>query len=155
LLGMIPGFASATGNINVTMVLAVMTLIVVVRAGMKESGAVGFWISIVPHMDLPWWLKPPMWILMFVVEIAGLLIRHFVLAMRLFANMFAGHVVLAVILGFIVTVWGNWTLLGVVMPASIAGVILLSLLEIFVALLQAYIFTFLSAIFIGAAVHPH
>jgi F-type H+-transporting ATPase subunit a len=154
LLGMIPGCASPTGNINVTIVLAVMTLFVVVRAGMKESGAVGFWVSIVPHLDVPWWLKPPMWVLMFFVEVAGLFIRHFVLAMRLFANMFAGHVVLAVILGFILTVWGNWTL-GIVLPASIIGVVLLSLLELFVALLQAYVFTFLSAIFIGAAVHPH
>jgi F-type H+-transporting ATPase subunit a len=154
LLGLIPGGASATGNINVTIVLAVMTFFIVVRTGMKESGAVGFWINIVPHLDVPWWLKPPMWVLMFVVEVSGLFIRHFVLAMRLFANMFAGHVVLAVILGFILTAWGHWTL-SFVLPASIMGVVLLSLLELFVAVLQAYVFTFLSAIFIGAAVHPH
>ena len=64
-------------------------------------GVVGFWVGIVPHMDVPGCLKPFLWALMFVIEVAGLLIRHVVLAVRLFANMFAGHVVLAVILGFI------------------------------------------------------
>jgi F-type H+-transporting ATPase subunit a len=156
LLGMFPGGASATGNINVTAVLAFMTLFVVVSAGMREMGAAGYWLSIVPHMDVPGWLKPGLWVLMFFIEIAGLLIRHVVLGVRLFANMFAGHVVLAVILGFILMAWdaggGAFT---IVAPASIVGVILLSLLELFVAFLQAYIFTFLSALFIGAAVHPH
>jgi len=155
LLGMFPGGASPTGNINVTAVLALMTLIVVVGAGMREMGVIGYFIGIVPHMDVPSWLKPPLWGLMFVIEIAGLLIRHVVLAVRLFANMFAGHVVLAVILGFILmTRWltGPFFL---VTPTSIIGVVLLSLLELFVAFLQAYIFTFLSAIFIGSAVHPH
>jgi F-type H+-transporting ATPase subunit a len=90
---------------------------------------------------------------MFLIEIAGLLIRHLVLCVRLFANMLAGHIVLAVILGFILAVSGNaWY---VVAPASIAGVIALSLLELFVAFLQAYIFVFLSALFIGSAAHPH
>jgi F-type H+-transporting ATPase subunit a len=153
LLGLIPGLASATGNINVTGVLAIMTLVTVVMAGMKEMGAAGFWIGIVPHLDVPWWLKPPLWGLMFVIEVAGLLIRHVVLAVRLFANMFAGHVVLAVILGFILVAKGF--LFWPVMGASVLGLILLSLLELFVAFLQAYIFTFLSALFIGSAVHPH
>ncbi len=90
---------------------------------------------------------------MFVIEVAGLLIRHVVLSVRLFANMLAGHIVLAVILGFIAQAAGIFTYL--VTPASILGVVALSLLELFVAFLQAYIFTFLSALFIGAAVHPH
>jgi F-type H+-transporting ATPase subunit a len=154
LLGMLPGGASATGNINVTVVLAVMTFVVVISAGMREMGAVGFWLGLVPHMDVPSWLKPALWILMFFIEIAGLLIRHVVLGMRLFANMFAGHVVLAIIMGFILLTMGQLTF-WVVMPASIVGVILLSLLELFVAFLQAYIFTFLCAVFIGSAVHPH
>jgi F-type H+-transporting ATPase subunit a len=154
LLGMIPGMASATGNINVTAVLAVMTLGTVLLAGMRELGAVGFWVGIVPHMDVPFGIKILLWPLMFVIEVAGLLIRHVVLAVRLFANMFAGHVVLAVILGFIVMAW-NSSLFYPVMASSVIGVILLSLLELFVAFLQAYIFTFLSALFIGSAVHPH
>ena len=93
LLGMIPGGASATGNINVTAVLALMTLGAVIVAGVRTSGFIGFWLSLVPKMDVPGWLKPFLWCLMFVVEVAGLLIRHFVLAVRLFANMLAGHLV--------------------------------------------------------------
>jgi F-type H+-transporting ATPase subunit a len=153
LLGMIPGMASATGNINVTGVLAAMTLATVLLAGMREMGAVRFWIGIVPHMDVPAYIKVFLWPLMFVIEVAGLLIRHVVLSVRLFANMFAGHVVLAVILGFILTAKGSLFL--PVMASSVIGVILLSLLELFVAFLQAYIFTFLSALFIGSAMHPH
>ena len=68
--------------------------------------------------------------------------------------MLAGHIVLAVILGFILAVQGT-TMSYVVTPASIGGVVALSLLELFVAFLQAYIFTFLSALFIGSAAHPH
>jgi len=154
LLGLIPGMASATGNINVTAVLALMTLGTVLLAGMREMGVAGFWVGIVPHLDVPIVLKIPLWGLMFVIEVAGLVIRHVVLAVRLFANMFAGHVVLAVILGFILLVWES-KLFYPVMTASVVGVILLSLLELFVAFLQAYIFTFLSALFIGSAVHPH
>ncbi len=153
LLGMIPGGASPTGNINVTAMLALMTLGAVILAGSRELGAVGFWLGIVPHLDVPWWLKPPLWGLMFVIEVAGLLIRHVVLAVRLFANMMAGHIVLAVILGFILVAQGPIAYL--VTPASLLGVVTLSLLELFVAFLQAYIFTFLSALFIGSAVHPH
>jgi F-type H+-transporting ATPase subunit a len=154
LLGIIPGGASATGNVNVTAALALMTLVAVVGAGMRQMGTVGFWVGLVPHLDVPGWLQPPLWGLMFVIEVAGLLIRHIVLAVRLFANMFAGHVVLSVILGFILMA-NTWLAFGLVMPASVGGVIALSLLELFVAFLQAYIFTFLSALFIGMAVHPH
>ena len=87
-------------------------------------GFVGYWVGIVPHLDVPGWLKPFLWGLMFVIEVAGLLIRHIVLAVRLFANMFAGHVVLAVILGFILMAMWQPVVLGLVMPASIVGVIL-------------------------------
>jgi F-type H+-transporting ATPase subunit a len=154
LLGMVPGMASATGNINVTAALAAMTLVTVLAAGMREMGVAGFWVGIVPHMDVSPALKPPLWGLMFVIEVSGLLIRHIVLAVRLFANMFAGHMVLAVILGFILMAWET-NAFYLVMPASVIGVVLLSLLELFVAFLQAYIFTFLSALFIGSAMHPH
>ena len=153
LLGLIPGMASATGNINVTGTLAAMTLAVVVLTGMRANGVAGYWVGIVPHMDVPGLLKPPLWGLMFVIEVAGLFIKHIVLAVRLFANMLAGHIVLSVILGFILMAEGTsyWPVAG----ASVIGVIALSLLELFVAFLQAYIFTFLSALFIGSAVHPH
>jgi F-type H+-transporting ATPase subunit a len=155
LLGLIPSGASATGNINVTAGLAIMTLYTVVSAGIREMGFAGYWLGIVPHLDVPPWLKPLLWGLMFAIEILGLLIRHVVLAVRLFANMFAGHVVLAVILGFILmTKVFSWQFFAVA-PFSLMGVAILSLLELFVAFLQAYIFTFLSALFIGSAVHPH
>jgi F-type H+-transporting ATPase subunit a len=154
LLGLIPGGASATGNINMTIVLGLATLVLVVITGMRESGAIGFWIAIVPHLDVPAFLKPPLWVLMFIIEVAGLVIRHCVLGIRLFANMFAGHVVLAVILGFTVMAWSSMAF-WLVMPVSVGGVIALSLLELFIALLQAYVFTFLAAMFIGSAAHPH
>lgn len=156
LLGLIPGMASSTGNINVTATLAVMTFVTVVMAGMKEMGVVGFWVGIVPHLDVPAALKPLLWGLMFFIEVAGLLIRHIVLAVRLFANMLAGHIVLTVILTFILMASNLPTLeWGAITAGSILMVIALSMLELFVAFLQAYIFTFLSALFIGSALHPH
>lgn len=153
LLGLVPGGASATGNINVTGALAIITFGTVLIAGSREMGPVGFWLGLVPELDVPIWLKPVLWPLMFVIEIAGLFIRHMVLAVRLFANMLAGHIVLAVVLGFITQAVGIFVLL--VTPASILGAAALSLLELLVAFLQAYIFVFLAALFIGAAVHPH
>jgi F-type H+-transporting ATPase subunit a len=93
--------------------------------------------------------------LIFVIEWMGVVVRNMVLAVRLFANMFSGHMVLATFLLFI---WmartsppGLWA--GVTV-ASVAGIIALSLLELFVAFLQAYIFTFLTALFMGMALHP-
>jgi F-type H+-transporting ATPase subunit a len=153
LLGMIPGGASATGSLGVTATLAFITFCAVLYCGMSQQGVIGFWKGIVPKMDVPPIMKPPLWILMFVIEVAGLLIRHVVLSVRLFANMLAGHVVLAVILGFIGMATGVITYL--VTPASILGVVALSMLELFVAFLQAYIFTFLAALFIGSASHSH
>jgi F-type H+-transporting ATPase subunit a len=154
LLGMIPGCATATGNVNVTAVLALSTFVVVVGAGMREMGVAGYWLAIVPHLDVPGWLKPPLWVLMFFIEVAGLLIRHVVLAVRLFANMFAGHVVLSAILGFILMAWSSHAFY-LVMPLSIGGLIAVSMLELLFAFIQAYVFTFLASLFIGAAVHPH
>ena len=153
LFGLLPAGASATGNINVTAVLAISTLGAVIYAGMKASGPVGFWVKLVPTMDVPIVLKVFLWPLMFAIELLGLLIRHFVLAIRLFANMLAGHVVLGVILGFILLAGGSLSYL--VTPASVFGVVMLSFLELLVAFLQAYIFTLLSALFIGSAAHPH
>jgi F-type H+-transporting ATPase subunit a len=102
----------------VTGVLGLMTLGMVIAAGMREMGAAGFWVGIVPHLEVPPWLKPPLWVLMFVIEVAGLLIRHIVLGVRLFANMFAGHMVLSVILGFILLAYEGLAFY-IVMPASV------------------------------------
>jgi F-type H+-transporting ATPase subunit a len=153
LLGMFPGGASATGNINVTGMLALMTLIVVLFAGMRASGVGGFFKNIVPKIDAPALLKPPIWGMLFLIEVVGLLIRHIVLSVRLFANMLAGHIVLAVIMGFVTGLSGS--LLYMVTSASVLGGVAISLLELFVAFLQAYIFTFLASLFIGSAAHPH
>lgn len=154
LLGMIPWLGSPTGSLATTGALALLTFATVLLAGMSKMGVVGFWVGQVPHMDLPGplaiFLKP----MVFVIEILGLLIKHFVLAVRLLANMMAGHLVLAVLVAFIAAAWQHPAIYGVA-PASILGATALSLLELFVAFLQAYIFTFLSALFIGMAVHPH
>lgn len=156
LMGMIPWVGSPTGALAVTGVLAMATFTVVVGSGMTQLGAVGFWKAQVPHMDLPGAISPVMNAFIFLIEVFGLFVKHGVLAIRLFANMFAGHVVLAVLLGFIsVSAESSAALWGGVTTASVVAASLISLLELFVAFLQAYIFTFLSALFIGAAVHPH
>ena len=153
LIGMIPGGASPTSSIAVTGTLAILVFLVVILSGMKASGVAGYWTSLVPKMEVPAVIKPGLWILMFLIEILGLFIKHLVLAVRLFANMLAGHIVLAVILGFIAMAPGLASF--VVTPASLLGALAISLLELFVAFLQAYIFTFLAALFIGTAIHPH
>lgn len=153
LLGMIPGGASATASIAVTGTLAALTLVAVITAGMQAMGPLGFWKNLVPRMDVPAAIKPILWGLMFVIEVAGLLIKHVVLSMRLFANMLAGHIVIAVILGF-VAMGAGW-LTYLITPASLLGAIAISMLELFVAFLQSYIFTFLAALFIGSVTHAH
>ena len=152
LFGMIPFLGSATGALAVTAVLAVVTFAVVLGAGMKRLGVVGFLKAQVPHLDGPIGaaLTPPIWC----IEIFGLFIKHFVLAIRLFANMFAGHLVLAVFLAFIGVTSGTALAYGVA-PVVVLASVALSLLELFVAFLQAYVFTFLASLFIGAALHPH
>ena len=121
---------------------------------MAKLGPVGFWKAQVPHMDLPGPLAVLLIPMIFAIEVMGMCIKHFVLSVRLLANMFAGHLVLAVILGFIGLFVGQAAWYGV-MPAAVLGATALSLLELFVAFLQAYIFAFLTALFIGMAVHQH
>jgi F-type H+-transporting ATPase subunit a len=154
LFGMIPWMGSPTGSLAVTAALAFTTFAVVIGSGMRKLGAIGFWKAQIPHMDLPPVLKIFLVPMIFVIEIFGLLVKHGVLAVRLLANMMGGHVVLAVILAFIAASAQSLWWWGV-MPASVLGATALSMLELFVAFLQAYIFTFLSALFIGMAVHPH
>ncbi len=154
LFGLIPWAGSPTGALATTLALAICTFAVVLGAGMSKLGFLGFWKAQMPHLDLPWAMWIPMAIIIFPIEIIGLLIRHGVLAIRLLANMMGGHLVLAVILSFIVAVAGHAVFWGV-MPVSVLGATALSMLELFVGVLQAYIFTFLSALFIGMAVHPH
>lgn len=143
LLGLVPGAASATGNIAVTGALAVLTFLVVQISGIRQHGLIGYFKGLVPG-GLPILL----WPMMFVVELLGLLTKHFSLAIRLFANMTAGHVVIFALLG-IIFMFKNL----VVAPLPLLGAVAISMLEVLVAVLQAYIFTLLSAVFIGAAVH--
>jgi F-type H+-transporting ATPase subunit a len=154
LLGLVPWAGSPTGALAVTGMLALITFGAVVGAGMIKMGPGHFWVGLVPHMDLPPVLMVLLWPMIFLIEILGLLIRHFVLSVRLLANMLAGHLVLAVIVGFILASAGNPAWFGVT-SASVLGATALMMLELFVAFLQAYIFAFLSALFIGMAVHPH
>jgi F-type H+-transporting ATPase subunit a len=154
LFGMVPWMGSPTGALGTTMALAVVTFLAVIGSGMMKLGPVAFWKAQVPHMDLPGPIRIFLVPMIFVIEVFGLLVKHGVLAVRLLANMMAGHVVLAVILAFIAAS-AQSLLWWAVMPASVFGATMLSMLELFVAFLQAYIFTFLSALFIGMAVHPH
>jgi F-type H+-transporting ATPase subunit a len=141
LLGLFPWGASATGNVNVTAGLALCTLGMMVGLGVKENGLFGFMHSFAPS-GVPLWLLP----LIVIIEIVSFMIRPFALTIRLFANMLAGHAVIAVLLGLIVSLW-----FAVPSIAVATGVMLL---EIVVALIQAYIFTMLTAVFVGLTMHP-
>ena len=154
--GMLPWTGSPTASFSVTLALAAVTFGTVVIAGMLRFGVVGFFTNQVPSMDLPLPLAILLKPMIFAIEILGLCIKHLVLAVRLLANMVAGHLVLLGIMGLITAAasysWGMWaTVTGI----SVVSSALFSVLELFTAFLQAYIFTFLSALFIGAAVHHH
>ncbi len=139
---------SATGNIYVTGTLAACTLIMIVINGLRIGG-----IRYIAHFcPGPLWLAP----LLVPVEIIGLVAKNFALAVRLFANMVAGHVLLAVLLSFIFLVGANSFAGGIgVSVVVILGSVAFYMLEIFVAFLQAFIFTFLTALFIGQAILFH
>lgn len=154
LLGAFPFLGSATGEINVTGALAISTLVFVVISGVRELGAGKFVYSLAPSMDLPMVLWVPLFIMVWLIELIGFAIKHVVLAVRLFANIMAGHTVIAVILGFIAVAANSW-LFYLVTPASIFGQVVIGMLELFVAFLQAYLFAFLASLFISTAVHPH
>jgi len=156
LLGMVPWAGSPTASFSVTLALAGVTFATVVVAGMLKFGFFGFFGNQVPSMDLPLPLAILLKPMIFAIEMLGLLIKHLILAVRLLANMVAGHLVLLGIMGLISAAasysMGMWaTVTGI----SVVSCTLFSVLELFVAFLQAYIFTFLSALFIGASVHQH
>ncbi|MGE0605582.1 MAG: F0F1 ATP synthase subunit A [Pirellulales bacterium] len=155
LLGMVPWAGSATGSWSVTLALAAVTFLTVIVSGILKFGPIGFWLNQVPHMDLPIYMFP-IKIGIFFIEVLGLCIKHAVLSIRLLANMVAGHLVLLAILGLIVeSANASNGIYATVSVISVVGSTLLSILELFVAFLQAYVFTFLSALFISAAVHHH
>jgi F-type H+-transporting ATPase subunit a len=140
---------TATANIWVDGTLAVCSLVMIVGSGLRHGGT-AYLAHFCPG---PWWLA---WLLI-PVEIIGLAARIFALAVRLFANMVSGHVLLAVLLSFIglsAVSLGRLSTLGIAVPV-VLGSVAINLLEIFVAFLHAFIFTFLTALFIGEAVSVH
>ena len=165
LLGLLPPpfGATATGNIWVTLALASLTLTAMIGGGMAEKGPLAYWIGIVPH-GVPWWMWPLVWL----IEFFGHLTKPFALTVRLFANMTAGHVILAVVLGMFLVAgsadfWahekGLGSLLGlkamVVLP-SLGFALFIATFEILVAFVQAYLFTTLTSIFVGLCLsHEH
>lgn len=156
LSGMLPWVGAPTGEWGTTSAIALVTFATGVIFGMKRFGVVGYFANQIPAMDLPLIMAIVLKPLVFLIELLGLLIKHSILSIRLLANMVAGHIVLLSIMALAFSVEGaaspSWPLTGLI---SIVGSTLLSCLELFVAFLQAYVFTFLSAMFIGAAIHEH
>ncbi len=143
LLGLIPFGQTATGNINVTATLAGISFATMLGAGIKHNGLFGFFKGLIPP-NLPVALLP----LMIPLELLGLLTKPFALCIRLFANMLAGHVVILSLIGIIFILKTI-----VIAPFSIAFALAMYLLEIFIGFLQAYVFTLLTALFVGLCIH--
>jgi F-type H+-transporting ATPase subunit a len=144
-----PWERTATGNLAVTGALAMMVFFVVQISGMRQHGYGKYWVNLVPG-GTPVFL----WPLVFVIEIIGLFTKPFALTVRLFANMTGGHAILLVLFGFLYGVeHANKGLIGVPSTvASFAFILFIMLFEVLVALIQAYIFTVLTAIFTSLAV---
>lgn len=156
LLGMIPFGGSATASLAVTAALALTTFLVIHGSAIAEMGFTHYLKSYIPHLgELPLRLNLFVVPLIVIIEVNGNIIKAVILAIRLFANMFAGHTVLAMILMFVVMARDEaWYLFWPVTIGSVIGVTLLSLLELLVAFLQAYVFVFLTSLFLGATLHP-
>ena len=153
LIGLIPFFpggANVTGNIAVTMVLALFTFVITTFSANRQ-----YWVHIVNAPGVPWWLKFPV-PLMPIVELIGVFTKPFVLMVRLFANITAGHII---VLGFVslIFIFGEMNVaLGYgISVLSIAFAIFMDLLELLVAFIQAYVFTLLSALYFGMATEEH
>jgi len=152
LLGMIPGGVTMTATIYVTGALALVTFVMMVGGGMIQQGPGKYWLNLLPQ-GIPIWLIP----LMAVLEVIGLIVKPFALTIRLFANMLAGHLVIGSFIGMIFLFakmmdmgWLAW----VAAVPSVGMAVFIFIIEAFVALLQAYIFTYLSIIFVQQSLHP-
>ncbi len=150
LIPVLPGGANLTGNIAVTMVLALFTFVIILFSGSKD-----YYMHIVNAPGIPWWLKLPI-PLMPIVEIMGVFTKPFVLMLRLFANITAGHII---VLGFysLIFIFGERSLFAGygVSILTILFTIFMGLLELLVAFIQAYVFTLLSALYISMALEQH
>ncbi|MBD73866.1 MAG: ATP synthase F0 subunit A [Candidatus Marinimicrobia bacterium] len=147
------GGVTATGNFNVTAGLAVITFFAIMIAGIYAHGFINHWKNLAPH-GLPW----PVYIILIPIEIIGMFVKPFALTMRLAANMTGGHIAILAILSFMAifaemfqsTVTGlSLALFSIPMATAISG------LELIVVMVQAYVFTLLSAVFIGMAINVH
>jgi len=141
-IGLVPFMAQPTKNINVTTGLALITFFTTQIMGMKKNGVIGYFKGLVPH-GVPAFVLP----IMIVVEFIGLFTKPFALLMRLFANITAGSIIVLSLIGLIFIM--KWAGAVIAIPFAL----FIYCLEIFVALLQAYIFTMLSTIFINMAMH--
>jgi F-type H+-transporting ATPase subunit a len=151
LLGLIPGMATATGNISVTAALALIAFVVIQAAGLREYGVIQHFKNLVPH-GLPKIMVP----LIFALELLSMLIKPFALCVRLFANMMAGHVVILAFISLIF-IFGDLfspTAAWLASPVSVGFALFVHFLELLVGAVQAYIFTMLTATFIGMSAHP-
>jgi F-type H+-transporting ATPase subunit a len=150
LLGLMPFSATSTGNLAVTLALATISFGAQQWGGISKYGLGGHLHNLVPP-GLPMWLLP----IMIPVEILGMFSKPFALMIRLFANMLAGHMVITALLLLIPLMGAVSAALGIFMiPVSLGLSLFIMLLEVLVALIQAYIFTLLTAIFIGMYAHP-
>jgi len=144
-LGLLPYGATATSNISVTAGLAGMAFLMIQASGVREHGLYGHFRNLVPH-GMPVWLLP----IMIPVEIVGMFTKPFALCIRLFANMTAGHVAILSLFSLVFILKMVWV--GAVLSVPLA--LFISGIELLVVLLQAYIFTMLTSLFIGMSVHP-
>lgn len=150
MLGLVPGSATATASIFVTGAMAAITLSSMLICGMAVQGPVTFWKHLVPHVPAA------LWPLMFLVELVGLFVKPFALMIRLFANMTGGHLVVLSLMGMLfVMAEKQGDLVGwATSPVWVGFAVFIMIIEFFVAMLQAYIFTMLSILFVQASVHP-
>jgi F-type H+-transporting ATPase subunit a len=150
LIGLLPLSATTTGNISVTLALATISFAAQQWAGISKYGLFGHFHNLVPP-GMPW----PMLIIMIPVEILGIFTKPFALTVRLFANMLAGHMVIVTLL-LLIPLMGqlHWLAGAAMTPISLLLAVFIMLLELLVAFIQAYIFTLLTAIFIGMYAHP-
>ena len=149
LLGLVPGAATATASIFVTGALALITFGTMVIGGMVVQGPIAFWKHLVPHVPLA------LWPLMFAVELVGLMVKPLALMIRLFANMTGGHLAVLSLMGLVFFFGSMNPAVGwASSPVAVGLAVFIMIIESFVALLQAYIFTTLSIIFVQAALHP-
>ena len=148
------GGATATGNYNVTAALALITFLAIIVAGTKAHGFIKHWKNVVPS-GLAW----PVYIILIPIELMGLLVKPFALTMRLAANMMGGHIAILAILSFVFIFSEMFQSVlagvGVGLVVSLPLVVGVSALEIIIVLVQAYVFTLLTAVFIGMAINVH